>query len=198
MDASPIDTIMQISMGFTLPRALHVIAELGVADALDEQPQTAEALAAVTKTNASALNRALRLLAAHGIFEQSGTTYVHTQPSRLLRSDHPQSMRSFVRMQGIPALWHVWEHLDHSLRTGRSAAEKTLPDGGFWGYFAGNPAHSRLFSDAMTGKSYAQTAGILGNYDFSCFGSVADIGGGNGHLISGDFGSHTKYTRNRV
>lgn len=73
MDASPVDTIMQISMGFTLPRTLHVIAELGVADALDEQPQTAEALAAATKTNASALNRALRLLAAHGIFAQSGT-----------------------------------------------------------------------------------------------------------------------------
>jgi len=170
-------------MGFTLPRTLHVIAELGVADALDEQPQTAEALAAATRTNASALNRALRLLAAHGIFEKSGSAYMHTEPSRLLRSDHPQSMRSFVRMQGIPALWHIWEHLDHSLRTGRSAAEKTLPSGGFWGYFADNPEHSRLFSDAMTGKSYTQTAGLMANYDFSRFGSVADIGGGNGHLM---------------
>src|SRR5258705_9905146 len=152
MSKSPVDTLMQISMGFTLPRTLHVIAELGIADALDETPRSAEALAAATGTDAEALNRALRLLAAHGIFERQGGAYAHTPTSRLLRSDHPQSMRSFVRMQGIPALWHIWEHLDHSLRTGRSAAEKTLPNGGFWGHFADNPEHSRLFNDAMTGR----------------------------------------------
>jgi hypothetical protein len=183
MAESPFDTLMQVSMGFTLPRTLHVIAELGIADALDETPRSAEALAAATGTDAEALNRALRLLAAHGIFERQGGAYAHTPTSRLLRSDHPQSMRSFVRMQGIPALWHIWEHLDHSLRTGRSAAEKTLPNGGFWGYFADNPEHSRLFNDAMTGKTHGQAAGILAAYKFSDFNTIADIGGGNGHLL---------------
>ena len=86
-------------------------------------------------------------------------------------------------MQGNPVLWHIWEHFDHSLRTGRSAAEKTLPNGGFWGYFADNPEHSPLFNDAMTGKTHSQTAGILSAYDFSDFKTVADIGGGNGHLL---------------
>jgi O-methyltransferase domain/Dimerisation domain len=183
MAESPFDTLMQVSMGFTLPRTLHVIAELGIADALDETPRSAEALATATGTDAEALNRALRLLAAHGIFERQGSNYAHTPTSRLLRSDHPQSMRSFVRMQGIPALWHIWEHLDHSLQTGRSAAEKTLPNGGFWGYFADNPEHSRLFNDAMTGKTHGQAAGILAAYNFSNFSTIADIGGGNGHLL---------------
>jgi len=108
MAESPFDTLMQVSMGFTLPRTLHVIAELGIADVLDETPCSVEALAAVTGTNAEALNRALRVLSAHGIFERRGGAYAHTPISRLLRSDHPQSMRSFVRMQGIPALWHIW------------------------------------------------------------------------------------------
>ena len=159
MAESPFDTLMQVSMGFTLPRTLHVIAELGIADALDERPRSAEALAAATGTDAEALNRALRLLAAHGIFERQGGAYAHTPTSRLLRSDHPQSMRSFVRMQGIPALWHIWEHLDHSLRTGRSAAEKTLPNGGFWGHFADNPEHSRLFNPNFA-RFRAQVIGI--------------------------------------
>src|ERR1700760_1290216 len=183
MSKSPADTLMEISMGFTLPRTLHVVAELGVADALGETPLSAEALAAATGTNAEALNRALRVLSAYGIFERQGGVYTHTPTSRLLRSDHSQSMRSFVRMQGIPALWHIWEHFDHSLRTGRSAAERTLPNGGFWGYFADNPEHSRLFNDAMTAKTHAQIAGILHAYEFSHFHSVADIGGGNGHLL---------------
>ena len=160
MADSPFDTLMQVSMGFTLPRTLHVIAELGIAGALDDTPLSAKALAAATGTDADALNRAIRLLCAHGIFERQADGYGHTPASWLLRSDHPQSMRSFVRMQGIPALWHIWEHFDHSLRTGRSAAEKTLPDGGFWGYFTDNPEHSRLFNDAMTAKTHGQTAGI--------------------------------------
>jgi hypothetical protein len=182
---NPANTIMELSMGFVLPRTLHVVAELGIADALGEIPMRPEELAATTGTHAGALGRALRLLAVHGIFQESSGTYRHTAASRLLRSDHPHSMRPFVRMQGIPALWHVWEHLDHSLKTGRSASEKALPDGGFWGYFAKHPEESQVFNDAMTGKSHGQTAGILASYDFSGFRSIADIGGGNGHLLQG-------------
>lgn len=183
MDDNPFDALMTISMGFALPRALHVVAELGIADSLGDAPRDSKDLAAATRTNAEALNRVLRVLCAHGIFRYHNDAYQHTPASRLLRSDHPQSMRSFVRMQGIPALWHIWEHLDHSLRTGHSAAEKTLPDGGFWGYFAGHPEHSRLFNDAMTSKTHGQTAGILATYDFSHFRTIADIGGGNGPLL---------------
>lgn len=180
---NPAATLLEMSMSFTLPRTLHVVAELGIADALDDTPCDVAQLAEATGTHAGALSRALRLLSAHGVFEHRDGAYVHTPVSRLLRSDHPQSMRSFVRMQGIPALWHIWEHLDHSLRSGRSAAEKTLPDGGFWGYFAEHPEHSRLFNDAMTGKTHGQIAGVLAAYDFSGFSTIADIGGGNGHLL---------------
>ncbi|HJU18740.1 MAG TPA: methyltransferase [Stellaceae bacterium] len=182
MSKSAVDTLMEISMGFTLCRCLHVIAELGIADALGGTPLSAKALAAETGTHPDALNRALRVLAAHGIFTAEGGVYAHSPASRLLRSDHPQSVRSFVRMQGIRALWHVWEDFDHSIRTGRSAAEKSMPNG-FWGYFAGSPEHNRLFNDAMTALTHAHVAGILNTYDFSSFKTIADIGGGNGHLL---------------
>src|SRR4051794_35170556 len=120
MSKSAVDRLMEISTGFTLCRCLHAIAELGIADALGDTPLTANALAAETDTHPDALNRALRVLAAHGVFTAEGGVYAHSPASRLLCSDHPQSLRSFVRMQGIPALWHVWEDFDHSLRTGRS------------------------------------------------------------------------------
>jgi len=77
MAANPMNTLMEISMGFTLPRTLHVVAELGIADALGETPQSREDLAAATGTNAGALDRALRLLSAHGVFQKAGT-YAHT------------------------------------------------------------------------------------------------------------------------
>jgi len=37
---------VEISAGYWLPRALHVVADLAVADALDEEPRSAEYLAA--------------------------------------------------------------------------------------------------------------------------------------------------------
>lgn len=173
---------MELSMGFTVPRALHVVTQLGIPDALGETPRTIEDLAAATGTNAGILNRSLRLLAAHGVFEKQGSSYAHSPASRLLRSDHPQSMRSWVAMQGLPVLWRIWEHMDFSLKTGRSASE-ALPNGGFWEFMTGNPEAGRLFNDAMTNKSRAQTSGILEAYDFSGFKTLTDIGGGNGYLI---------------
>jgi len=57
--------LVEISAGYWLPRALHVVADLGVADALDEEPRSAEYLASQVGTDADALDRVLRLLASH-------------------------------------------------------------------------------------------------------------------------------------
>ena len=182
MAETAVEKIMEIAMGYTLPRSLHVAAELGIADALEDAPRSVEDLAAATGTHAGALNRVMRLLAAHGVFEARDGGYAHTAASRLLRSDHPQSMRPLVRLQGIPALWSIWGHLDHSVRTGGSAAHLALPEG-YWGHFAAHREDRRIFDDAMKMKVGGQIAGILGAYDFSPFRSIADIGGGQGHLL---------------
>ena len=39
VEPNPFETIQQIAAGACLPRCLHVIAELGVADALDDTPE---------------------------------------------------------------------------------------------------------------------------------------------------------------
>src|SRR5262249_41970468 len=126
--------------------------------------------------------RALRLVSAHGIFEARHGAYIHTTASRLLRTDHPQSMRSFVRMIGFPSYWRCFEPLTTSIRTGESPRKHLIPEG-MWSYLAEHPEQSRIFNEAMTGKAHGQIAGILSKYDFSPFKLIADIGGGQGHLL---------------
>ena len=179
---NPADTILDVSMSYAVSRCLHVLAEIGVADALGDSPRTATDLAASTGTNAGALARALRLVSAYGVFEQCNDGFAHTPASRLLRTDHPQSMRSFVRWTGAPIDWQSFELLKHSVRTGSPAAEQVTP-GGAWAYLAQHPEVSHIFDEAMTGKAHGQIAGILSTYDFSTFKTVADIGGGRGHLL---------------
>ncbi len=102
MEPNPFATLTQIAGGYCLPRSLHVVADLGIADALDEQPRTDAELAAAVGAHPEALRRVLRLLAGHGVFEVQGATVRHSPASRLLRTDHPQSMRAFARMFGLP------------------------------------------------------------------------------------------------
>jgi hypothetical protein len=179
---NPVDTLMQISGGHCVSRALHVVADLGIADALGDVPQTAAALAAATLTNPSHLARVLRLLAGYGVFEVCDGTFAHTAASRLLRTDHPHSMRSFVRMMGLPVNWRVWEALGDSVRTGTVAARSVMPNG-VWTHFAEHPDEGRIFDEAMTGFSHANVSAILAAFDFSAFDRIADIGGGHGHLL---------------
>jgi hypothetical protein len=110
-------------------------------------------------------------------------TFRHSPASRLLRSDHPQSMRAFAQMFGLPIFWATFEAMEHSVRTGLPATSKVFPEG-FWAYLAQRPEEGRVFNAAMGAKAHGAVAGILASYDFSGFGLIGDIGGGNGHLLS--------------
>jgi DNA-binding IclR family transcriptional regulator len=132
-----------------IARSMHVIAELGVADALDDRPVSATELAAATGVNADALGRMLRLLAAHGVFASEPEGYVHTPASRLLRSDHPNSLRSFARMVGMPVMWRAFTDSSDAARTGAPATDWAS----LVAYFSEHPAEASLFNRAMAGKA---------------------------------------------
>jgi hypothetical protein len=183
MSPSPANIqLMQLTTACWTSRCLHVIAELGVADALGDQPQSTEVLAKATGTQPHALYRVLRLLASVGIFEWKNGTWHHTEASRFLRSDDPASLRDYVRMLGLPVFWSAFGDLEHSLRTGESAFAKHHP-GGVFGYLAKHPEESCIFDAAMRSKSHRDIAAILPAYDFSQFATIADIAGGRGHLL---------------
>ncbi|RYZ65726.1 MAG: hypothetical protein EOP08_06365, partial [Proteobacteria bacterium] len=146
-------------------------------------PQPAAALAAKTGTNADGLHRALRALANHGNFELKDGRFSHNAASRLLRSDDPASMRSLARMMGIDVHWDAFRELRYSLKSGESAGEKMI-DGGLFGHLRTHPDDSRIFNEAMVGKSFGQIGPLLGAYDFTRFGTIGDIGGGVGHLLA--------------
>ncbi len=181
-EPNPFEMLQQIVGGYCLPRCLHVVADLGVADMLDETPRTATELAASVSAQPDALGRVLRLLAAHGVFEMEDETFRHSPASRLLRTDHPQSMRAFARTFGSRINWAIYADLEHSVRTGLPAVAKVLPEG-LWAYRAHHPEEGRVFNAAMVAKVHSQVAGIIAAYDFSRFGVVGDIGGGRGHLV---------------
>lgn len=164
-----------------IARSVQVIAEFGVADALADRPLTAAELAAQTGMNPDALNRMLRLLAAHDVFAREGSGYRHTPASELLRSDHPQSLRPLAQMMNLPIMQNSLAGLTHAARTGKPQ----LDWAGIVAYFAAHPEESSLFNQAMVAKAAAVVPAVIEAYDFSPFRMIADIGGGRGHLLRG-------------
>lgn len=180
--SNPFDTLQQVAGGYGVARCLHVVADVGVADFIHEVPRTARDLAGDVGLDPGALDRMLRLLSAHGIFESREGAFSHSPASRLLRSDHPQSMRSFARMIGLPVNWAIYGAMEHSLRTGRPSAEQVM-SGPYWSHFESHPEDGRVFNEAMEAKAHGQVAGIVATYDFRGLARIGDIGGGRGHLL---------------
>jgi hypothetical protein len=184
MDASldDIRTLQYSAVQYQFSRCLHCIAEFGVADALGDEPQTAAALAASVGAHPDILERVLRFLAAGGIFTDLGDRFGHSAQSRLLRADHPQSQLAFIRLLGGKLSWEAFGVLDYAMRTGKPALEAVVSEGLF-AYMATHPEGARIFDEGMTSKTLADVAGVVRAWPFANYSSVADIGGGRGHLL---------------
>ncbi len=178
----PHETIWTLTNAVIPSTCLHVIAELGIADYIGDAPAAESELASRCGVDADALGRILGLLSDYGVFERADGGFRHSPASELLRTDHPMSMRAFPRMMGLPVFQTVIDRLSHSVRTGSPSMDTVEPNG-LWAYLQDRPAEYEIFGQAMTAKAVADIAAVLGAYDFGTFGTIADVGGGRGHLL---------------
>jgi hypothetical protein len=182
-DRSPQEQLVHLASGYWYTQAIYVAAKLGIADALKDGARSADELAATAQTDPRALYRLMRALASLGIFaEVDRHRFELTPMAEYLRSDVPGSVRSLMIMRG-EWQYQSWGQLLYSIRTGRSAFEHVhhVP---LFDYLAGNPEKGKLFDEAMTGVHGRETSAMLDAYDFSGIGVLADVGGGNGEVIS--------------
>ena len=159
---------------------MHVVADCGAADAVGPDGATPEHIAKHTGLTADALDRILRLLAAHGVFAHGPNgSYRHTPASEMLRSDHPASVRSYVRMAGMPVFWDRFTELPRTARAGHPRYDMA----GLVGYYAAHPEESAIFNASMVAKSRTVLPAVVAAYDFGGFATIVDVGGGRGHLL---------------
>lgn len=181
----PAAVLMQMLFGPTVQQSIYVATELGIADLLAENPQTAAELASRTEAHAPSLYRVLRLLASVGIFaERRDGKFELTPIAALLRSDLPGSMRDITRMMGGEWHWRMYGELMHSVRTGGTAIAKAYRMELF-DLLAEDAQAGELFNRAMTSNSWAAVPAVVQAYDFSGFRKVLDVGGGHGILLAG-------------
>ncbi|HAA26488.1 MAG TPA: methyltransferase [Cyanobacteria bacterium UBA8553] len=174
----------QMISGFWVSRAIYITAKLGIADYLQEQPKTAEELAAVTKLHAPSLYRLLRTLSSVGIFvEDNNHRFRLTLVGTTLQTDVPGSLR-FMAIAELGSEHYLgWGNLLHSFKTGETAFDH-IAGMSLWEYYAQHPEDSKPFDRAMTDMTAIVVEAVLESYDFSSLSTVVDIGGGQGSLIA--------------
>ncbi|MGW2562686.1 methyltransferase [Streptomyces sp. NPDC001514] len=177
--------LRELVFGAACAAAVRAAARLGVADALGDAPATAEELAAAVRTEPRALRRLLRALSCYGIFEESGDgRFVHTEMSRMLREDDPQSLKYISLWCTEPWTWDAWPLLDEAVRSGKSVFDR-LYGKEFFDYLhedAHESAH--VFNQAMTTSSIQSARDVAELLDLTGVSTVADIGGGQGHVLA--------------
>ncbi|MCX7595776.1 MAG: acetylserotonin O-methyltransferase, partial [Fischerella sp.] len=176
-------SVMEWIHAYWISRCVYVVAKLGIADLLKDDPQHCDTLAAVTNTHSDALYRILRALAGVGIFAEMKPRYFGLTPlADCLQSNAPESVRAVAILRGEEHYYKAWGDLMYSLQTGESAFER-LYGMDLFEYNHQNPSQGEIFDRAMA-ESEQTNSLVLEAYDFSSVGKLVDIGGGKGRLLT--------------
>ncbi len=173
----------QMIYGFWISQAIYVAAKLNVADALESGPKDINSLAAEVGADSRSLHRLLRTLSSFDVFrEEAKGAFSLTPLAETLCTKAPNSKRSIALLCG-EEFYRASADLLYSVQTGESAFYKQhkMP---VFEFLSHHPEKSAILDDAMVGYHGHENEAVANAYDFSAAGALADIGGGNGSLIS--------------
>jgi hypothetical protein len=186
----PADRLLQVVQGYKASAGVYIATLLGIADLVADAPKAVSELARATSTNENALYRLLRALASIGIFTEAAPgVFANTPVSELVRAGRPGSMRDAVLWMADPFRFRLYAEFLHSIRTGETTIRKVTGCEAFE-YFEKDPALGAVFHAAMTALSAMALPAVLEAYDFGDSGTICDVGGGHGFLLTGILGKH--------
>jgi hypothetical protein len=175
-EPQPEDRLWDVLRGALCTRALALVADLGVAQALAAGPRHVDELAKEVAADSDVLRRLLRALASEGVFaEQEPGVFRNTEASELLRD----GWGAFAHLFG-----GVWLRTAGALD---SSGHPSFPGAfgtDFWSWLAGNPDERALFDRAME-QGNDRRVNRLADLDWGDGETVVDVGGGNGSLLAG-------------
>jgi hypothetical protein len=176
----PRAAILAAASGHVLARAIHVAAELGLADRIEE-PVLAGELAPAIGADAAALYRLMHFLARHDILaEDEAGRFTLTETGAMLRADAPAQTAAVIRSLAAPGMWNAFGGLIDAVRTGVPA--------GHWRngrlYEGRGTVPEEKLGAAMIGYHAGEPDAVAEAYDFGGLERIVDVGGSSGNLLS--------------
>jgi len=175
--------VLDLVEAFRRSKTMFTALALGVFDRLHEASSPAAALAEAMGTHADATERLLEACAALGLLEKREGRYSN-QPvaEAYLWSGSPRTLAGYIQYSER-VLYPMWAHLDSAIREGthRWGAAFGL-EGPIFNHFFRTPEAQREFLRGMHGFGMLSSPPVVSAFDLSRFHTIADLGGGTGHL----------------
>jgi hypothetical protein len=176
--------LINLTAGKWVSQAIAVAAELGIVDLLKDGPKAAADIARAANASEDGVYRLLRALGSVGLFAETGERRFRLTPlGKRLRTDSPEAIGGYARFIGHESTWRPWGELRHSVHTGEPAFDQVfgMP---IFEYYARMPEAAAVFDAAMTSISTFESQAVVAAYDFSGVGTLVDVAGGHGLLIT--------------
>ncbi|MGK2868174.1 MAG: methyltransferase [Mycobacterium sp.] len=177
--------MLDLGEGVGAVQIAAAIAELGIADVLAGGPMTAPQIAARIDSDEETTHRLLRGAVACDLCTMNRRTGAVklTRMGAVLRSDHPASLRAWMRYKGMRSTVDAWGGLAASVRSGRSAFE-IVHGMSVWEWFAAHPDEQQVFAATMRQATEISARAIARVYPWPDEAVVCDVAGGIGTLLS--------------
>jgi hypothetical protein len=173
---APEARIWNLLRGALSARALAIVADLGIADALADGPRPVTELARESGADPDTLHRLLRALASDGVFaEAEPGVFENTDSSEVL-----------VRSSGWADFAHlfggVWHRTAGELDASGEPPFPRIHGTDFWNWLAQQPGERAAFDRAME-QGWESRVERLASAGWRGDEVVVDVGGGNGSLL---------------
>jgi hypothetical protein len=183
-EAAAASRLMEMTIAHWAGELLLQAAEMSLADKFtDDEPRTAQGLAAEYGMRHRELYRFLRALTGIGLLTFAGKdSFRLTDLGKALRTGAPGNARSAVIALIGDMVKPAWKAFDHGLFTGDTGFEKAH-EKSLFEYLRDNPGMARFFSETMVGFHGREPPAVAEAYDFSAIGSLVDVGGATGNML---------------
>jgi hypothetical protein len=163
--------LMGMASGHVEARIVQTAVQLGIFETLGHSAMTAEAVAAGLNLDSRATEILLNALAAIQLLSKEGKSFSLTPISmQYLLQSSPNYVGGMIRFDGF--LWHCWEGLSESVRSGRPAR---LPN-----MYQDDPNETEIFINAMDSlvKARGDTDVIANFLNWDEIDQLLDVGAG--------------------
>jgi hypothetical protein len=172
---APEEVLWGLMRGGLTARALAIVSDLRVADALAGGPRAVDELAREVGADADTLHRLLRALASDEVFSETEPgVFANTPASERLRGD---GWDDFAHLFG-----NVFHRTAGELDAGAEPVFSRLFGTDFWSWLPEHPSQRAAFDRAMAGGKEWKVQRLAG-VDWHEGETVVDVGGGNGTLL---------------
>jgi acetylserotonin N-methyltransferase len=175
--------VLDLLQAFRGSKAMFAAVALGVFDALNSGPKSAQVLAEELKAYPDALERLLNACVGLQLLQRDGQGYRNTPvAATYLCQASARRLTGYINWSN-DVMWQLWGRLEDAVREGGHRWKQTFGwDGPLFSHFFRTDEARREFLMGMHGFGLISSPEVVAAFDLGRFRRLVDLGGATGHL----------------